>query len=180
MIALLPIPLVWQLQLNIRAKISLIIVLSLGVFAAVAAIVKAEIQKVILSNPDPFVHDSFTLWRFIEFDVGIIAASLPALKPLFNWCLGAARSLTTRAQRNTGAPNSLGYRKQSERSDTGIVLNNYNSRSANTVRISSRPPNGNAWTVGPGKTSDESILPLHDNLEKKPGAIVVTRGVHVG
>ncbi|KAJ4371820.1 hypothetical protein N0V86_008374 [Didymella sp. IMI 355093] len=158
------------------------IFMALVTFACVGtlAIVKAEIQRVILSNPDPFVHDSFTLWRFIEFDVGIIAASLPALKPLFNWCLGAARSLTTRAQRNTGAPNSLGYRKQSERSDKGIVLNNYNSRSANTVRISSRPSNGNLWTVGPGKISDESILPLHNNLEKKPGGIVVTRGVHVG
>jgi hypothetical protein len=177
-IALLPVPLVWQLQLNLRAKLSLIMVLSLGIFAAVAAIVKAEIQKVILSDPDPFVHDRFTLWRFIEFDVGIIAASLTALKPLFNWFLGSVRSLTTRAARSNGAPNSLGYQKQSERSDKGIVLNEYNPRSTNTVRISSRPSNGNFFTVGPGKNSDESILPLH-NVEEKPGGIVVTRDIHV-
>ncbi|KAJ4339764.1 hypothetical protein N0V87_002964 [Didymella glomerata] len=177
-IALLPVSLVWQLQLNLRAKLSLIMVLSLGIFAAVAAIVKAEIQKVILSDPDPFVHDRFTLWRFIEFDVGIIAASLPALKPLFNWFLGSVRSLTTRAARSNGAPNSLGYQKQSERSDKGIVLNEYNPRSTNTVRISSRPSNGRFFTVGPGKNSDESILPLH-NVEEKPGGIVVTRDIHV-
>ena len=177
-IALLPVPLVWQLQPNIHAKISLVIVLSLEVFAKIAAIVKAEIQKVVLSEPDPFVHDRFTLWRFIEFDVGIIAASLPALKALFNWFLGSIRSLVIRAGRSNGAPNSMGYQKQSERSDKGIVLNEYNPRPTNTVRISSGSSNGNFSTVGPGKTSDESILPLH-NIEKKPGSIVVTKDVHM-
>ena len=177
MIALLPVPLVWQLQLNLRAKLSLLLVLSLGIFAAVAAIVKAEIQETILSDLDPFVHDPFTLWRFIEFDVGIIAASLPALKPIFNWFLGAARGFTSRTARATAAPNSLGYQKQSERSDRGIVLNEYNSRTTNTVRISSRPPNSNMWSGA--KNSDESILPLH-NMEDKPNGIVVTRDVHVG
>jgi hypothetical protein len=177
-VALLPVPLIWQLQLNLRSKISLIFVLSLGVFAAIAAIVKAGIQKTILADPDPFVHDRFTLWRFIEFDVGIIAASLPALKPLFNRLLGAARGLTTRTPRATAAPDSLGYHKHSERSDRGIILDEYNAR-ANTVRISSRPSNGNLWSVAPGKDSDESILPLH-NVEGKPNGIVVTRDVHVG
>ncbi|XPS73004.1 hypothetical protein M3J09_005158 [Ascochyta lentis] len=179
MVALLPVPLVWQLQLNLRAKISLILVLSLGVFAAVAAIVKAGIQKTVFADPDPFVHDRFTLWRFIEFDVGIIAASLPALKPMFNWFLGAARGLTTRTPRPTGAPNSLGYQKQSERSDKGIVLDEYSRRATNTVSISSRPPNTNVWSGGTAKNSDESILPLH-NVEEKSNGIVVTRDVHVG
>ncbi|KAL1598096.1 hypothetical protein SLS59_007106 [Nothophoma quercina] len=178
MVALLPVPLVWQLQLNLRSKVSLIFVLSLGMFAAIAAIVKAEIQKTIFQDPDPFVHDRFTLWRFIELDVGIVAASLPALKPLFNWFLGAARDLTTRIPRPTAAPDSLGYHKQSERSDRAIVLDEYNTR-ANTVRISSRPSNGNLWGVVSGKDSDESILPLR-NEDKKPNGIVVTRDVHVG
>jgi hypothetical protein len=178
LVALLPIPLVWQLQLNLRAKISLIFVLSLGIFAAIAAIVKAEIQKTILANPDPFVHDRFTVWRFIEFDVGIIAASLPALRPLSNWFLGAARGLSTRNPKATVMPNSQGYLKQSENSDKGIVLNEYNPTSSNTVRISSNPANANMWTVGRGKGSDESILPLYD-VEEKPNTIVVTRDVYV-
>ena len=177
-VALLPVPLVWQLQLNLRSKISLIFVLSLGIFAAIAAIVKAGIQKIILADPDPFVQDRFTLWRFIELDVGIIAACLPALKPLFNRLLGAARGLTTRTARATAAPDSLGYHKRSERSDQGIILDEYNMR-ANTVHISSRPSNGNLWSVRPGKDSDESILPLH-NVEGKPNGIVITRDIHVG
>jgi hypothetical protein len=91
--------------------------------------------------------------------------------------------LATRAGRTNGAPNSMGYQKRSERSDRGIVLNDYNPRSNNTVRIPSRPSNGNFFTVrpskvGPSKISDESILPLH-NIEEKPGGIVVTKDVHV-
>lgn len=175
MIALLPIPLVWQLQLNLRSKISLMFVLTLGIFAAIAAIVKGEIQKTVLQDPDPFVHDRFTLWRFIELDSGLIAASLPACKPLFNWCLGAARGLTSRAQKGN---TSLGYRKQSERSGRGIALELCECDPANSVRISSRRPNGSHWTVGLAQDSDENILPLH-NVEEKPGTIIVKKDILV-
>lgn len=89
----MPVPLVWQLQLNLRAKISLMFVLTRGIFAAISAIVKAEIQKTFFQDPDPYIENRFTLWKTIEMDVGLIAASLPALKPLVNWSLGAARSL---------------------------------------------------------------------------------------
>lgn len=178
MIALLPVPLVWKLQLNLRSKISLIFVLSLGIFAAVSAIIKAEIQKKIFAEPDPFIHDRFTLWRFIELDVGIIAGSLPALKPMFNWFLGAARGLSTRGPRVTAVPSSFGYQKQSDRSDKGIVMDEYSPGPANTVRISSRPMEGNLWSGARGKDSEESILPLH-SVQEKANGIVVTRDVHV-
>lgn len=124
LVALLPVPLLWQLQLNLRTKISLMFVLSLGIFAAVAAIVKMKIQKTIFQDPDPFVHDRFTLWRFIELDVGIVAASLPALKPMFNWCLGAARSVTSRAPRGTDAPNSLAIKSNPDTRTKRLLLLN--------------------------------------------------------
>lgn len=178
MVALMPVPLVWQLQLNLRAKISLMFVLTLRIFAAISAIVKAEIQKTFFQDPDPYVEDRFTLWRNTEMDVGLIAASLPALKPLFNWFLGAARSLTTRAQRDLSSPATLGYHKQSENTDKGIALGAYNSSSANEAGISSKPKNGNMWSIGAAKNSDESILPLH-NAEENPGTILVTRDVRV-
>ena len=177
-IALMPVPLVWQLHLNMRAKISLMFVLTLGIFAAISAIVKAEIQKTFFQDPDPFVEDRFTLWRNIEMDVGLIAASLPALKPLFNWFLGAARNLTTRAPKDSSSPATLGYRKQSEIADNGIALDAYNSRSADEAETLPKPRNGNMWSIGVAKTSDESILPLH-NAEENPGTILVTRDIRV-
>lgn len=118
-----------------------------------------------------------TVWRFIELDVGIIAASLPALKPLFNWFLGAARNLTARAGRGSNVPNS-GYQMQSERSDKDIAMDEYNSKTTNATRISSSPAASQCWSSGQPKGSDESILPLH-NIDDNFNTIVVTRDVHV-
>ncbi|KAF2873389.1 hypothetical protein BDV95DRAFT_604898 [Massariosphaeria phaeospora] len=62
-------------------------ILSLGWFACAAAIIKAIQQWNVIGDLDWTVHDSFNVWNFIEFTIGIIAASLPSLKPLFNWFL---------------------------------------------------------------------------------------------
>jgi hypothetical protein len=158
--------------------LSLIFVLSLGFFAAIAAIVKTQIQKTFYFQPDPFVHDTMTVWRFIELDVGIIAASLPALKPLFSWFLGAARGLTTRTGKASDTPISLGYQKHSDRSDRDIALNDYNGMTTNSVRISSRPTDSQSWNADQPKGSNESILPLH-NTDEKSNTIVVTRDVYI-
>lgn len=42
-----------------------------------------------------FVHDWYSMWNFIELDVGIVAASLPTLKPLFGRLLNQARRWTS-------------------------------------------------------------------------------------
>jgi hypothetical protein len=60
--ACLPVPLIWQLQLNMRKRVSLIVVLSLGWFACVAAIIKAVKQWHVLDDLDWTVSDSFNVW----------------------------------------------------------------------------------------------------------------------
>ncbi|KAF2126638.1 hypothetical protein P153DRAFT_359602 [Dothidotthia symphoricarpi CBS 119687] len=184
LLALLPIPLIWNLQLNIRTRVSLILVLALGLFAGIACVIKSKKQAKFFDNPDPYVYDTFTMWRFIEFDVGIIAASLPALKPLFSQFLNASRSLTS-AQIKTSSfhqnPNTLGYHKQTEHSDKGIMLKEYNTRPNNSVRVSCQSmggANNKMWNMGRSTDSDESILPLH-GVMNTPNAIVVRRDVHV-
>jgi hypothetical protein len=72
----------------------------------------------------------------------------------------------------------LGYHKQSENADKAIAVDAYNSRSANGAGTSSKPRNGNMWSIGAAKNSDESILPLH-NAEENPGTILVKRDIHV-
>ncbi|KIX07707.1 uncharacterized protein Z518_02361 [Rhinocladiella mackenziei CBS 650.93] len=98
--ALLPVPIVWQLQTNLRTKITLVFILSLGLFACVASIVKTVIQAHVLQNPDWTFHDSFFMWNNIEFNIGILAASLPALRPLFSKILGATQRFTSSNSRN--------------------------------------------------------------------------------
>ncbi|KAF2138346.1 uncharacterized protein K452DRAFT_311699 [Aplosporella prunicola CBS 121167] len=140
--ASLPIPFIWQLQVNTRTKLSLVGILSLGYFACAAAIVKAVMQFTVINEPDWTVHDSFNVWNSIELNVGIMAASLPALKPLFSWFFDAARAMTT----SNGQPgttkhtngrhmlpstyayqrgtNNLGYLKQD---DTNVALTSLSS-----------------------------------------------------
>ncbi|KAH6632491.1 hypothetical protein F5144DRAFT_488900 [Chaetomium tenue] len=63
-------------------------ILSLGIFAAVAAIVKITFLGTYGQHGD-FLWDSadITIWTTIEINVAIIAASIPCLKPLFKTLL---------------------------------------------------------------------------------------------
>ncbi|KAK4655221.1 hypothetical protein QC762_300470 [Podospora pseudocomata] len=82
--ALLPVPMLWKVQLNWRVKSAVAAILALGVFAAVAAIVKITFLGSYGKHGD-FLWDSadLTIWTTIEICTAIIAASFPCLKPLF-------------------------------------------------------------------------------------------------
>ncbi|KAK8057055.1 integral membrane family protein [Apiospora saccharicola] len=82
--AVLPAPMLWNVQINMRTKASLICIMGLGVFAVAAALIKS----LFLSNygkTGDFLWDStdLTIWISAECNTGIIAACLPCLKPLF-------------------------------------------------------------------------------------------------
>lgn len=175
-LAIVPIPLIWKLQLNIQARISLVAILSLGFFAAIAGIIK-QTNANLFRDPEPYVKDTYTIWNFIELYVGIIAASLPALKPLFSWLHSTALGMT-KGTRGTGlgsTPVGGGYQKQTGSND--IVLNDY--KGGASVRISAHPySQNNVRDLGGAKGSEDSIL-SHDNRERVPNSIMVTRQVQV-
>ncbi|KAK4141769.1 uncharacterized protein C8A04DRAFT_38813 [Dichotomopilus funicola] len=82
--ALLPIPILWNVQMNWKVKAAVATILSVGIFAAVAAIVKITYLGAYGQHGD-FLWDSadITIWTTVEINVAIIAASVPCLKPLF-------------------------------------------------------------------------------------------------
>ncbi|KZM18934.1 hypothetical protein ST47_g9930 [Ascochyta rabiei] len=127
LLALLPVPLTWQLRLNLRTKISLIFVLSLGRFACIAGIMKIRLKKTILSDPNRFIYDGYSMWNFVELDVSIVAGSFPAIKPPFNKFLNAARGLTRGCSKSSGLgdQNMLRYQKHANQSDREIALVEY-------------------------------------------------------
>ncbi|OGE50290.1 hypothetical protein PENARI_c017G04799 [Penicillium arizonense] len=97
--ALLPIFMLRHLQVNRRVKASLVCILGLGIFACAAAFVKISILPNYGRNGD-FLWDytNLTIWVVTECNTGIMAGSLPTLKPLFKRVLGTygSRSKTTR------------------------------------------------------------------------------------
>ncbi|KAK3677340.1 hypothetical protein LTR78_002878 [Recurvomyces mirabilis] len=120
--AVLPIPIIIKLQINLRAKITLMFILSLGFMACAAGIVKANLQTKFINQPDSMWHDSFNVWNMIELCLGILAASLPSLKPLFarfiettRTALGissASRSRSKQQQQQQPANSSPAYNSQ--------------------------------------------------------------------
>lgn len=176
--AVLPIPIIWKLSVNLRTKITLIFILSLGFMACVAAIVRETLLVTFFTAPDGNFSNAYALWNYAELAVGIIAACLPALRPLFAFLLDKASStfasgnagLSTRhkyyMQSNDINLSAVGKRDDSEgaRGDGryGVSVTS-NGRDFYEERVPRRPMGKleQSLTEGEGD-SDENILPIQD------------------
>lgn len=87
----IPVPSFWNLNVNRRTRVSLIAVLGLGVFACAASITKT-VHLYNLGNSSDWLWDSrnISIWHVVELNTGVVAGSLPAVRPLFRGVLGAA------------------------------------------------------------------------------------------
>lgn len=113
--AILPIPVIWKLQVNKRTKVTLAMILSLGYFACAAGIIKAVKQGNFFDEQDPLWHNSFNVWNMIELCIGIVAASLPALRPLFVRILASTKSFTRSRQSSKDRSLVSGYRRHNDK-----------------------------------------------------------------
>ncbi|KAL2820157.1 hypothetical protein BDW59DRAFT_118375 [Aspergillus cavernicola] len=111
--ATLPVFMFHDIQVNRRTRASLMGILSLGYFACAAAIVKAVYQSQVFDEPEMYRDADYHIWNAVEFNVGIIAACFPTIKPLVKSIIGSTRSLTgygSRTRKRTGdayyGPNS--------------------------------------------------------------------------
>lgn len=193
--AILPIPLIWKLQINKRTRITLIAVLSLGWFACAAATLKAVLQYTVPDDPDWTVHDSFNVWNYIELTVGIVAASLPSLKPLFHWALHTVNAISSSGRtRSPGVHSvyvgarSLGYCNMSQDSK-GIQMQSINGKGTAqggpkrpyNVHVTTHKSHGSleadqeAWDVVKAKESTESTSPIIMG----PKDIMLTTEIHI-
>ncbi|KAF8249102.1 hypothetical protein K440DRAFT_599241 [Wilcoxina mikolae CBS 423.85] len=84
-LVLLPIAMLWDVQIARRKRIAICSILGVGSLAAAASIVKTTYLHSYGKTGD-FLWDSVNIavWTTIENDVAIISASMPALKPLFS------------------------------------------------------------------------------------------------
>ncbi|KAF4980831.1 hypothetical protein FZEAL_3247, partial [Fusarium zealandicum] len=79
----LPIPLVAKLRVPRRQKISLAVILGLGLFACVSSIIRITYIPPMLSSEDQtWVISDAMYWSVIETNIGILAASIPSYKAI--------------------------------------------------------------------------------------------------
>ncbi|CAI6287712.1 unnamed protein product [Periconia digitata] len=81
---ILPIPVVWKLQMSLRQKLSIILVFMTGGLVCIIAIRRTILLKPLMASAD-YTWDAVEQfhWCFAEVDVAIVCASAPALKPFF-------------------------------------------------------------------------------------------------
>ncbi|KAJ4263102.1 hypothetical protein NW762_006720 [Fusarium torreyae] len=102
----IPTPMLWNLNVHFRTRLTLIGILGLGVFACAAAFVKLGYVTNYGQLGD-WLWDSrnITIWTSVELNVGVIAGSLPCLRPLFRRFLGSTYGKSSKKTPATGATN---------------------------------------------------------------------------
>jgi hypothetical protein len=119
---------VWRLQVNLRTRIGLAVILSLGLFASAVAIYKTPMQYNFFKEADFSGHGSwYYIWQQVEMHIGILAACLPTLKPLFASFFGQIRTFTkgrTTGSNGVSTPfRSNGYVKQNDAGNSFAMKN---------------------------------------------------------
>ncbi|KAI1180777.1 hypothetical protein F4777DRAFT_172206 [Nemania sp. FL0916] len=81
--ALLPIPIIWHVEMTSQAKWSVILVLGLGIFASIATLVRLGFLADLKDESD-ILHagTDAMIWTLIEPSIAISAASLATIRPL--------------------------------------------------------------------------------------------------
>ncbi|KAL5356291.1 hypothetical protein BJX96DRAFT_162360 [Aspergillus floccosus] len=96
--ATIPIPIVWNLQMKRRVRFYLIGVFSLGYIAVGMGVVKTVFQLAYAKDRDSFFNDSILFWALVQFNIGILAACVPSLKPLVSKALKLSEYTNSRSR----------------------------------------------------------------------------------
>ncbi|GIC87283.1 ion-transporting P-type ATPase SPF1 [Aspergillus udagawae] len=97
-LGLLPISLVWKLQMTRKTKIALAGILSMGCIASSAVIVRIPYLHYYKAHEFLYETTDISIWSNVEASLGIMAGSLVTLRPLFRWFRRSSygRSRTTK------------------------------------------------------------------------------------
>ncbi|TVY34859.1 hypothetical protein LSUB1_G005407 [Lachnellula subtilissima] len=170
-LGLLPIALIWNLHMNTRTKTSVAAILSLGLLAGIAAMIRIPYIKVLgLTQDFLFNTIDIAIWSTVEPGLGIIAASAATLRPLFrNFYSLSTR--TSQSQKPSHPAAGRGYLQQSTQHE------HQRSKSASTVsdHMELQPKTHTTATT----TSIRSKDPFGDTCEREDGGIQVQRTVEV-
>ncbi|RYO75347.1 hypothetical protein DL764_010517 [Monosporascus ibericus] len=96
--ALLPVYMLWNVEMSTRLKITVCVLLGLGVFASSATIVKLVVIIRLTTSTkeeEKGLHYDLLLWADIELGLAIFCASAAALRPLLRHMPGLWDSLRT-------------------------------------------------------------------------------------
>ncbi|KAK0367570.1 integral membrane protein [Colletotrichum limetticola] len=110
---LLPIVLLWNVNLNWRTKALVAALLGMGIVAGVALIIRIPYVRRFDVSAD-FLYESIdvAIWSVLEPALGIMAASVTSLRPLFkSWRSERSKKIEQSRPSETGRIGASGYRE---------------------------------------------------------------------
>jgi hypothetical protein len=133
-----------------------------------------------------FLYDStyLTIWVSTECNVGIFAASIPALKPLFKAVLGGSYGSGSGYLGGQGSRYKNGYvqhslSKRHRASGLGYGKNDFELRQGRNSTAVTANERRDRDKFDPDNISEESILPLQSNAIDQKGGIMKTTQISV-
>ncbi|KAK0509025.1 hypothetical protein JMJ35_008396 [Cladonia borealis] len=117
-LATLPIVFMWNVQMSVKTKAGIVVLMSMGYFTGICTVVKTVLLRSIeTSKADGTVTwglVDLAVWVILEMNIGIIAATIPTLRPLFSRNIRDSRKTGRSSNRYLGRSSQNGYvRKES-------------------------------------------------------------------
>ena len=88
--AAFPILFLWRVQIDLRTKIGLWILMGLGFITGACCLVRTVLNNQSVPLDGTYNGIINWLWRLFEVQIGIIAACIPTLRPLYLWVVKRA------------------------------------------------------------------------------------------
>jgi len=109
-LALMPVTFLRKVQIPLRERVIIAILMGLGIFASAASIVKANFAANFGKGPDPNLEGiSVGTWSVVEEQVAFIAACIPCLRKPFQQVLQHFGLVTSRGGSTAKKSNPSGY-----------------------------------------------------------------------
>ncbi|KAI1457513.1 hypothetical protein F4805DRAFT_171843 [Annulohypoxylon moriforme] len=157
-IVILPMPLIWNLQMSIRNKLVLSVLLCLGLVASIISLLKIVCLFDLTGIPNTDVTDYIWLTivlQTVELPIGIICCCVPSLKPVVIDWAPKFNSLTTRLLSWTRTTQD----SASKRSGYGELPRSGNTSSAGFAHLDKSSTQGSLGNKASAHAHDIEMLP---------------------
>jgi hypothetical protein len=172
LILLMPMPLVYQLQIPRIQKIALFIVFTLGGFVVVTSCFRITTINITATSPDTTYDMASTMWTIIEMNIAIVCACLPMIRPLIVKVFPRLMSKSSSNRNKYG----YGYGGHTSKASKGYISSNSHDQTEPPEWSRVDGPDGIKMTnIRKGdQSSEEYILHEDKSQQQQTHAISVT------
>ncbi|KAI0405427.1 hypothetical protein F4802DRAFT_597256 [Xylaria palmicola] len=122
-ILVIPMPLIYSLQVQWMQKVALVCVFALGFFAISTTILRIVTMNFKVTNRDPLYDVRSITWTLIEMGVALTCACLPQIRLLFLKIVPKIRSIYSGSKESPSVATSQGSRRRTNDEEDGIWAN---------------------------------------------------------